>query len=193
MYLRKTFKVLILIAFLALPLQACGDSSYENASNEAQSMDGGELTAVEALGLEEISAEAPSFKLKDTRGQEVSLEDFRGKYVLLNFWATWCPPCKAEMPTLEEVHHRFTGRGLEVIAINDYEKPKKAINFVEKGGYTFLVLIDESGKVSEAYKAMVLPMTYIIDPEGVVIARAVGYKDWANDASIEYLEGLIKK
>ena len=175
-----------------LPLQACGDSAVDTTIQET---DGGELSisTVEALGLEEMYANAPPFTLKDLRGRDVSLKDFRGKYVLLNFWATWCPPCEAEMPALEEVHKRFSGRGLEVVAINDYEKPSKAIKFVKRGGYTFLVLVDEPGKTSEAYKAMVLPVTFIIDPEGMVIARAVGYKDWAGDGFINYFEGLIKQ
>lgn len=183
---------MILLTLVMLPLQACGDSSVDN-STQGISVGEPSISATEALGLEEMYADAPPFTLKDTGGRDVSLKDFRGKYVLLNFWATWCPPCEAEMPALEEVHKRFTGRGLEVVAINDYEKPSKAIKFVKKGGYTFLVLIDEPGKTSEAYKAMVLPVTFIIDPEGMVIARAVGYKDWAGVGFINYLEGLIKQ
>lgn len=186
MSIGNIFKVICIFTMLLFPLQACGDSSVEGT-------DGSDIPTAEALGLEEILAEAPSFTLKDTEGRDVSLEDFRGQYVLLNFWATWCPPCVKEMPALEEVHNKFSGKGLKVVAINDYESPKKAINYVKDGGYTFLVLTDPPGKTSEAYKAMVLPMTFIIDPEGRAIARAVGYRDWAGEGYIKYLEELIKQ
>src|SRR3972149_9654471 len=116
------------------------------------------------FGLTRIGpAGAPDFTLEDVSGKKVSLKDLKGKVVVLNFWATWCPPCKEEMPSFSKLDLIFGKKGLSVVAINDYENKKKAVNFAKKNNYKFTVLIDESGKVSESFRASVLPTTFIID------------------------------
>lgn len=136
---------------------------------------------------------APDFTLEDINGKRVSLKDLKGKVVVLNFWATWCKPCKEEMPSFSKLDLMLGKKGLSVVAINDYENKKKAISFSKKHNYEFIVLIDESGKVSESYKASFLPTTFIIDRNGMVIGKAVGARDWASPAAIKIFEELLKK
>src|SRR3990170_1039148 len=105
------------------------------------------------FGLTRIGpASAPDFTLEDVSGKKMSLKDFKGKVVVLNFWATWCPPCKEEMPSFSKLESILGKDGLSVVAINDYESKKRAVSFAKKQGWKFAVLIDESGKVSESYK-----------------------------------------
>ncbi|MFZ3072897.1 MAG: redoxin domain-containing protein [Thermodesulfobacteriota bacterium] len=146
------------------------------------------------FGLTRIGpASAPDFILEDINGKKVSLKDLKGKLVALNFWATWCPPCKEEMPSFSKLDSMLGKKGLSVVAINDYENKKKAVNFAKKNNYKFIVLIDESGKVSESYKASFLPTTFIIDQNGMAIGKAVGARDWASPVAIKIFEELLKK
>ena len=146
------------------------------------------------FGLTRIGpASAPDFTLEDVSGKKVSLKDLKGKVVVLNFWATWCPPCKEEMPSFSKLDSMLGKEGLAVVAINDYENKKKAVNFVKKNGWNFTVLIDESGKVSESYRASFLPTTFIIDRNGMAIGKAVGARDWASPAAIKIFRELLKK
>ena len=146
------------------------------------------------FGLTRIGpSSAPDFTLEDVSGKKVSLKDLKGKVVVLNFWATWCPPCKEEMPSFSKLESMLGKEGLSVVAINDYEDKKKAVNFAKKNGYNFTVLIDESGKVSESYRASFLPTTFVIDRNGMAIGKAVGARDWASPAAIKIFRELLKK
>ncbi|MBI5232839.1 MAG: TlpA family protein disulfide reductase [Deltaproteobacteria bacterium] len=135
---------------------------------------------------------AQGFTLPDTNGKPVSLEDLRGKVVLLNFWATWCPPCKAEMPSLETLHRLLGKKGLSIIAIDDYESKNKTLDFLKENKYTFTILIDEEGIVSEKYLARVLPTTFIIDRQGMLIGRALGERRWDDKDITAFFEELLK-
>lgn len=146
------------------------------------------------FGLTRIGpASAPDFTLEDVSGKKVSLKELKGKVVVLNFWATWCPPCKEEMPSFSKLDSMLGKEGLAVVAINDYENKKKAVNFANKNGYKFTVLIDESGKVSESYKASFLPTTFVIDKNGMAIGKAVGARDWASPVAIKIFQEFLKK
>ncbi|HHL39126.1 MAG TPA: TlpA family protein disulfide reductase [Deltaproteobacteria bacterium] len=145
------------------------------------------------LGVERMGPfKAPDFTLDDVDGATVTLSELRGKVVFLNFWATWCPPCKEEMPSMEALHRKFASRGLVVLAVNDYESRDKAASFVKKHGYTFRVPVDPSGKVSEAYRAMLLPTTFIIDRRGMVIGKATGARRWDGPEAFELFGELLK-
>lgn len=137
---------------------------------------------------------APDFTLSAFDGKKVSLKDFKGKAVFLNFWATWCPPCTIEMPSMEALHKRFKDKGLVVIAVNSEEDEKKVSKFIKKKGYTFLVLLDSYGSVSsDSYRAIGFPTTYLIDRHGMVVGKAEGAREWDSKESFRLIEEILKQ
>ncbi|MGQ9628898.1 MAG: TlpA family protein disulfide reductase [bacterium] len=135
--------------------------------------------------------EAPDFALESISGQEVKLSDFRGKVVFLNFWATWCPPCRAEMPSMERLHRKFDGEDFAILAVDIQESAKTVRKFVNDFGLTFTVLLDTRGRVASQYGVRGIPATFIIDREGNAIGFAEGARDWASDASFRLFEFLL--
>ncbi len=142
-------------------------------------------------GIEKIGpSEAPRFVLEDVGGREFSLEDLKGRVVVLNFWATWCPPCKEEMASLSELNLRLKDSGVTVVAVNDFEPRQTVVDFAKRHNYSFTILVDEKGVVSERYRVVVLPTTFIIDREGRAVARVIGYRDWTDSNIIEALKEI---
>jgi len=119
---------------------------------------------------------APDFTLDLLGGGQVRLADLRGKVVMVNFWATWCPPCRAEMPAIEKIYRAYKDLGLEVLAVNttDQDSESAAADFIEEFGLTFPVPLDRTGAVSASYILRGLPSTYFIDRKGVIRAVVVG-------------------
>ncbi|MCY4639653.1 MAG: TlpA disulfide reductase family protein [Chloroflexi bacterium] len=118
---------------------------------------------------------APDFTLTSPEGARVALSDFRGKTVVLNFWATWCPPCRAEMPELQAVwEERGEGRDLVVLAVDVEESADAVARFVESLGLTFPVVLDVDGAVADHYGLPGLPSTFFIDADGVLRSRVLG-------------------
>jgi thiol-disulfide isomerase/thioredoxin len=117
---------------------------------------------------------APSFTLSDPEGKEISLSDFKGKPVVLNFWATWCPPCIAEMPALNTISDSYKDSGVIVIGINSGESVETVKSFVGKFGISFPVLLDGDQKINDKYKIFGLPTTFFIDKNGVIVDQIVG-------------------
>ncbi|MBI5560709.1 MAG: TlpA family protein disulfide reductase [Deltaproteobacteria bacterium] len=151
-------------------------------------------SAWQAMGIERLRpVAAPDFTLKDLKTHSLHLKDFRGKVVLLNFWATWCAPCKSEMPSMERLMRQFSGKDFEVIAINLAEDEKTVAAFVKENGYTFRILLDKKGSVSDRYGAAAIPATYIINGEGMIIGRVIGARDWASSSSFDVFKELLKK
>ncbi len=122
----------------------------------------------------EIGKLAPDFTLNGLDGQEVSLRGFRGRPVLLNFWATWCGPCQMEMPLLQAVHEKWAGTGLVLLAVNLQEDPVSVREFVESAGYTFPVLLSPGNDVSLAYNIRGIPATFFVDADGVIRDMKIG-------------------
>ncbi len=146
------------------------------------------------MGIERMGpSPAPEFVLEDVGGREFSLDAFRGKVVVLNFWTTWCPPCKEEMESLDELNLMLKDRGVTVVAINDFEPREKVVDFAKRHDYSFTILVDEKGVVSERYRVVMLPTTYIIDREGRAVARVIGYRDWTEDGMIEALKEIAER
>ncbi len=113
-----------------------------------------------------IGTAAPDFSLKDLNGNMVKLSDYKGKKVMLNFWATWCPPCKAEMPAMEKFHGEV-GEDVVILAVNiDARYNVKA--YVDKMGVTFPILLDEKDQVNNDYQILTIPTTFFIDKKGIV-------------------------
>ncbi len=135
---------------------------------------------------------APNFTLKDINGEEVKLEDYRGKIVFLNFWATWCPPCRDEMPSMEKLYTKFKDKNFIMLAV-DYEESSRVVKeFSEKLSLTYPILLDSDGTVGSKYGAFAIPVTYLIDQQGYLIGKAVGPRDWASNESFELFNHLLK-
>ncbi len=126
----------------------------------------------------EYTPKAIDFTLSDINGQPYTLSDHKGKLIFLNFWATWCPPCKAEMPSMQKVHDESDKDKFIILAVNVGEPEGSVRKFVETYKYTFPVLIDEGAKVSLKYRAYGIPLTYVIDQKGEIIARISGAREW---------------
>ena len=119
--------------------------------------------------------------------------DLRGRVVVLNFWATWCPPCIDEMPSLERLHQALADRGVSVIAISVDERFSDVPAFVKKFDLTFSVLYDEGKRVSRKYQTFKYPETYILDREGRLKSKVVGPRDWAAPTVIRDMVDLLKE
>jgi cytochrome c biogenesis protein CcmG/thiol:disulfide interchange protein DsbE len=120
--------------------------------------------------------QAPNMALPSSSGQVVQLSSLRGRVVIVNFWASWCPPCKAEMPALERVYRDYADRGLVVWGVNatDQDNPASASDFVRQEGLTFTILYDQAGEASRLYQLQALPSTYFIDPRGIIRTVVIG-------------------
>lgn len=136
---------------------------------------------------------APDFVLKAEGGETHRLSGYRGKVVVLNFWATWCPPCREEMPAMERARKKVAGEDIVILAVNVGEDADTIFEFTGHYPVEFPLLMDRDGKVIQQYPVTGLPTTYIINPAGQVTHRAVGARDWDNDSLVNQLRGLLKK
>ena len=112
------------------------------------------------------------FTLTDLNGKPWTLKDLKGKVVMLNFWATWCPPCRKEMPDLENLYRQFEPQGLVILGISD-DEPEKVREFVQKQGTTYPVLLDPGSKVNELLHIQGIPKTFVYDREGKIVAQSI--------------------
>ncbi len=135
--------------------------------------------------------QAPSFVLPDLSGKVVRLNDLRGKVVLLNIWATWCPPCVEEMPTLENLSRRMAGRDFVLLAVSQDEVPQSVKPWIETQGLTFTVLLDPRGEVGNSYGVTGYPETFILDRQGYIVLHHVGYRDWTEPGIVSAIETLL--
>jgi len=121
-----------------------------------------------------IGSPAPEIALKDLQGQEVRLSDLRGKVVLLNFWATWCKPCKEEMPAMQAAYDKLRDEGLVVLAVNELEDVQRVAEHVRSHGHTFPVVMDHDNRIANRYGVVGLPASFLIDRQGIVRERVSG-------------------
>lgn len=169
--------IVVLIALLGVAIVQAMDKKAEPeiASQEAANMGG-----------LKVGAKAPDFELKTLAGETVKLSDLKGKKVMLNFWATWCPPCKAEMPAMEEFH-KEAGDEVVILAVNiDPHLDVKA--FVDENGITFPIPLDAEDKVNETYQVLSIPTTYFIDTKGNIGNKYIGAMNL--DAMEQYAKDL---
>ena len=138
-----------------------------------------------AAGAEELKPWAggstPPLALQDLEGRPHSLESHRGKVVLINFWATWCEPCREEMPSIERLRRSLEGRPFVVLAVNLAEPPSRIRGYLEKMPLRFTVLLDHDTAAAKAWKARILPSTYIVGPDGKIRYSYVGELDWSQE------------
>jgi len=146
-----------------------------------------------SLGIQRVDPpeEAEDFTLKTLKGGTVSLKDYRGRLIFLNFWATWCGPCRAEMPSMQRLWEEFKEEDFVILAINIQEESKLVSSFMNERGLSFPVLLDEKGKVARSYGIRGIPTTFFLNPEGEIIGKAVGARDWDSEESFQLIEELL--
>jgi len=135
----------------------------------------------------------PALELKDVEGKLHRLADYRGKVVLLNFWATWCAPCREEMPSMESLRDSLQDRPFAVLAVNVGEGERAARDFGEKMTLRFPILLDRDMATTRAWSARVLPASYVIGPDGKVAYSYLGAIDWSSPQVKTVLERLMPK
>ncbi|HEB82717.1 MAG TPA: TlpA family protein disulfide reductase [Gammaproteobacteria bacterium] len=136
---------------------------------------------------------APDFTLKNMDEEDVRLSDFRGKVILLNFWATWCPPCVREMPSMERLQKAVDTKAFKVLAVNQMEDEDQVFAFTGSlpEDPTFEIVFDKKSEVARAYNVRGLPTTYLLDKKGVVRYRAVGGREFDHPEVIKIINQLI--
>ncbi len=135
---------------------------------------------------------AADFTLTNMQGEQVSLSQYRGKVVILNFWATWCPPCREEMPSMERLYQKYKDQGLVILAVSADENGKKAVSqFLQKTPYSFPILLDSDNIAQNAYGVFRFPESFIIDRNGMVIKKIIGGRDWLSGSTYELINFLL--
>ena len=136
---------------------------------------------------------ARDFELPDLDGNKLKLSDFKGHIVIVNFWATWCPPCRAEIPSMQRAWNVLKNHNVVLLAIHVGGNEDKIWSFLTDFNVDFPVLIDARSKVSRRWPMMGLPTTFIVDPEGKLALRAIGGREWDDPALIKSILALAKK
>ncbi len=157
-------------------------SGCDSSTTESQS-------SVSADAAENV---APDFTLTDMDGQKVSLSQFRGQVVVLNFWATWCPPCREEMPSMEKLYRDYKDKGLVMLAVNVDENGRQAVEkFLQQTPYSFPILIDSESAAQNAYGVFRFPESFIIDRNGNVVEKIIGGRDWLSGSTFQLINFLL--
>lgn len=148
------------------------------------------LTEVE---LPEERLPAPDFSLERlSDAKQSSLSDYRGKVVVLNFWATWCAPCQEEMPVMQQLWERYRLHGFEIIAVAADRRGRKSVApFIEAHGFEYPALLDSDGAVRNRYEVVGLPMSYLIGRDGKISGRIIGIIDWNSPEAYQTIEQLL--
>jgi peroxiredoxin len=145
------------------------------------------------LGLQTLKAEveAPDFSLPDLGGKKVRLREFRGKVVFLNFFATWCEPCREEMPAMERLYRIYKDRGLVMLAVAIREDARSVRSFTQGLQLSFPALLDEDGSVAYTYGIRPVPTTYLIGRDGKILSRGFGAREWDSRDARQYISSLL--
>ena len=137
--------------------------------------------------------EAPNFKLDDIDGEPFELKQTRGKWVFLHFWASWCGPCKVEMPTIEKLISNIKSDKFKVVMVNTAEDDDTIFTFLGTIGIESTSLMDTDGEITDKYKPRGLPTTFLIDPTGHIRYQAIGGREWDKKEYIEFIKALINR
>ena len=170
-------KVVVLLGLLGFCLAAC--------SSPPPTPSGGPPAVGQA---------APDFTLSDLNGKAFALSALRGKVVIVNFWATWCPPCRAEMPSMELLHRELGDEGLVLLAVNIEKDGRQTVSkFLATSPHSFPVLLDDQEEIQKRYGVYKFPESFVIRKDGVIDDKVVGAIDWAHPQTIAYFRDLLKE
>lgn len=145
------------------------------------------------LGIVQIPRIPPpvDFELPDLKGRKVRLSDYRGKVVLLNFWTTWCPECRIEMPAFERLHQHFKDHPFAMLSI-DLREPQEVVQkFFQRYQLTFPALLDSDGRVAQSFGIRSIPTSFIIDQSGGIVGKAIGSRKWSSSSALALFDHLI--
>jgi len=151
------------------------------------------ILSVAAAQGKEMNEPAPDFTLKSRSGENLRLEDFRGQVVMLNFWASWCGPCRQEMPLMDDIYQQYKDLGFTVLAVNVDENRDEAHRFLDKVPVTYPILYDPESQVSEQYNVQAMPTTVMIDRNGNARFVHYGYKPGHEDDYEQQIRQLVRE
>jgi peroxiredoxin len=176
------------LLIFALAAAGCDNSSVESSTESSQAL------AVLERGGVKLGSQAPNFQLADLNGNELSLANYRGKVVLLNFWATWCGPCRVEMPAMQLLYQDFDRTDFEILAVStDPQGMAVTRPFRDSLGLGFPILHDSDFRVGVMYGARTLPMTFLLDRDGIITHRIFGARDWQSPEARQIIQTLVRR
>ena len=166
-----------------------------NAEEEKIPLNSSERKLLEQLRIEVPShyIEAHDFEGEMASGKKASLADFSGKFLILNFWATWCSPCLKEMPDLDQVYQSLGPENLTVLAVSMGESRERVRKFLKKRNYSFPVMTDPEMEITRLYGVRNIPITYLVDPSGVIIGRALGPRKWSEPKLLNFFRSRMNR
>ena len=163
-----TWAIMILMLIGILGVAACSSSSPDSSNN------GQDVNANDLPPAPQVGRLAPDFTLSTLDGDSITLSDLRGKTVFINFWATWCPPCRVEMPAIEALYQEYRDKDVVVIGVDLREDEDRVRKFVQQGGYTWTFAIDTTGEVARKYGVVAIPVSFFLDEEGIIREINIG-------------------
>lgn len=208
--MKKTLWILLLTTILTYSVFATGKQEEEPQISEvpeatvaaapSETAESGQTDMTELYirlnraGFDTPTEALPSidFELANLQGLNEKLSDYKGQVVFLNFWATWCGPCRSEMPAMEEVYRELKDDGFVILAVDLAEETQTVQDFVDDYGLTFPVLLDQTGQVGGMYDARSIPTTYLVDRDGNILGRAIGARPWEDDAYMDLFRDILK-
>lgn len=159
------------------------------------------LAAALAVGLKlspqifpvEVGSRAPDFRASALNDQhEKTLADYKGQVVLLNVWATWCAPCRIEMPSIEHLHQEFGAQGLKIVAVSiDEAAPEVVREFIRERGFSFEILLDPSRTIERIYQTTGVPESFVLNREGVIVKKVIGATEWDSAVNRDLIRRLL--
>jgi peroxiredoxin len=183
MTLRSVFRALYVIALAASWLTLDAPPSWSQSKVDYKT--------IPILQPMKDRAPTPEFSLITPEGKKISLKDFRGKVILLNFWASWCVPCREEMPAMEKLYQEYKRNNFVVLAVAVKDRKQDAVDFVKELKLTYPIALDPDAEVGSLYGAWALPATYLIGPKGEGLARGWGPAEWYGEAARKLIKDLV--
>ena len=176
MRLHRIILFLSAVLVVVLSFTGCVSITGEEKTTETTTASTSEPAPTTIAVAPRVDRMAPGFELDNLDGQAVSLESLRGRYIMLNFWATWCGPCRNEMPFMQEIYENpdWSAQGLRIVAVNIGESASQAKAFMDEFGFEFQVLLDSDTRIAAAYNIRGIPTTFFIDRDGVIRDIRVG-------------------
>jgi peroxiredoxin len=191
---KSTIAIILLISILLISAGIVALDLVENdplAGTGSGSRNLDSLMADMGVFKDHWNTDPLTVELVSTAGRYVRLDDFRGKIVFLNFWTTWCPTCITEMPSMEKLHRKLSGKNFAMVTVNIKESASQVKKFFEKYKLTFTALLDITGEVSNDFGVGAIPTTFILDKRGRILGRVTGPREWDSRESVAMFEQLV--